>query len=189
MGMSNFTTIATGTFGDWQRDYLYKFIVLEEPKGDPTKGAWADFQAQKGPLLKDDIDLHVEAAPVPDAKVNKIALKREGQTAQFSGKLDSNNTVQLMVVLDEAAINYQYFYAWRQLSGTDADNQALGKEKTIGKVAMLMFETDKETPSRGRALSNVIVTDLGEFPTKRDGDGLLKYPVTIAYDFAGDYPD
>jgi hypothetical protein len=185
--MSNFTTIASGTFGDWQRDYLYKFIILEEPKGDASKGVWADFAGQKGPLLKDDIDLHVEASPVPDSKVAKIALKREGQTAQFSGRLESTNTVKLSVILDEKARNYQYFYAWKQLSGTDANNQALGKEKIIGKVAMLMFHTDKETPGKGRALCHAYVTELGEFPTKRDGQGLLKYDVVIAYDYPEDY--
>jgi hypothetical protein len=186
--MSNFTTIAAGTYGDWQRDYLYKFIVLEEPKGDPAKGAWADFQAQKGPLLKEDIDLHVESAPIPDAKVAKIPLKREGQTAQFSGKLESANTFTITVILDEKGTNYQYFYAWRQLNGTDEHNQALGKAKGIGRVAMLMFKTDKETPSKGRAYNNAFVAELGEFPTKRDADGLLKYNVVFAYDFAEDYP-
>lgn len=191
MGLNNFTSLNSGTFGEWQRDYLFKFIVVAEPSGDATK-TWGNFATNKGKLTlsadKSDLDIYVDQAPIPNSKVAKITKRWMGQDLQFGGKLDSANTVQLTFTMDEECRIYQYLYAWKILSGTDQYAQALVKEDYIGQIALLTYKVDKETAGQGKQLNNAWVASLEDFPTKRDGNGLLTFQATIAYDFATPYP-
>lgn len=173
--IADFTSVNTATFGDWQRDYLYKILVLDEPLAP-------DFAAKKGAMNKEFLDAYCDAVPVPNSKQGIIRRMWAGQWYNGSGRLDSANTVALQVRFDEETLAHQYFSAWSELAGKDVSAASVPKNLYIGNIALLLYKTDKTSVGEGYKLVNAWVSEVSDLGLDKTKDGYLTFTVTIAYD-------
>jgi hypothetical protein len=175
MNIADFTDVNSVTFGDWQRDYLYKLLVTKEPI-DPA------FTASKGGIDKDQIDAYCDAAPLPNSKQNVLKRMWAGKWYNVSSKLDSANTVQLTFRVDEHNLVLKYLSAWHNLSGSDATAASLPKAMYIGEIALLLYKTDKVSVGSGYSLKNAWISEFSDITLDKAKDGIITITVTIAYD-------
>lgn len=175
MQIADFTAVNDTTFGDWQRDYLYKLDVDVEPEAPA-------FATNKGPLDKEAIDAYCDAVPIPSSKQGATRRLFAGQWYMLHGKLDSANTVQLTFRIDTSNKLYQYLYAWRQLAGSDSSAAGTQKALYIGEIRLSLYKTDKTAIGKAYVLKNAWIADLSDFNLDKTKDGVLIFTATVAYD-------
>jgi len=175
MAIADFAEVTTQTFGDWQKDYLYKVIIDTEPTGL--------IAADKGDLEAGAIDAFLDAFPVPQSKVSSQRRRWAGQWWMFSGKLDTQNTVTVTCRYDTGNRLYRYLNAWHELSGTDVEGSQSPKSEYVGKLRLIMYKGDKETPSpTSFELVNAWIPELSDLNLDKTKDSVLTFTATIAFD-------
>jgi hypothetical protein len=175
MQIADFSEVTSVSFGDWQKDYLYKVSILAEPA--------ALASAPKGDLDPQSIDAFLDSFPIPASKVSSQKRRWAGQWFMFSGKLETQNTVQVTCRYDTNNRLYKYLLAWHHLSGNEENAQAVPKSEYIGQIQMLLYKGDKETPSGTYfTLKNVWVPEISDLQLNKANDGLLTFTATLAFD-------
>lgn len=175
MLLTDLSTVNSATFGDWQRDYLFKVLVLSEP----TAPAYAGL---KGSFDKDTLDMFVDSFPLPGSKQNPIRRRWSGNWAMFSGKLESANTFTVRWVYDESNKLYKFLKACHALTGADGTAVAVSKDKYVFDLGLQLYKTDQETPGAGHRFVNTWVSDVSDLELDKTKDGLLMFSATFAYD-------
>jgi len=154
--------------GDWQRDYLYKVSI-----NPPLLAA---------PLLPEDIDIFITDIKAPGSKQKVIKQDFAGQWANFAGPLDSSGMTEATMLVDENGRLYKFLEAWHSLSGDDANASAFPKNQFVGQVTVTLYKTDKSTPVMSIILTGAWIPELGELPTDKTQENLLKVKVVFAFD-------
>jgi len=175
MQIADFTEVNDLTFGDWQRDYLYKVVIVKEP----TAPLYATL---KGGLDVTKLDAYLDSFPIPNSAQTPQKRRWAGQWFMFHGKLSSTNTIQITCRYDESNLLYQFLEAWHQCSGSDATAASASKAEYRGELAILTYKTDKETPSGGYLFKGAWVAELSDLDLAKSKDGLVTFTATIAYD-------
>lgn len=178
MEIADFTAVNDQTFGDWQKDYLYKVVIGTEPTGLALLPL-----SVRGDLNKDAIDAFLDSFPVPQSKVSSQRRRWAGQWWMFSGKLETQNTVQVTCRFDTGNRLYKYLHAWHELSGSNGTAAQLPKGQYVGKIQLIMYKGDKETPSpTSFELVNAWIPELSDFNLDKTKDSILTFTATIAFD-------
>lgn len=175
MQIADLSDVNTQTFGDWQKDYLYKVLILSEPSAP-------GFSSLKGPFNKDTIDVYVEASPLPGSKISVQRRKFQGQVANFPTKLESANTVSFDFYYDESNLLHRFFTACRQLTGADDSAAMVPKDQYVFDIGLVLYKGDKTTAGKAYRLKNAWVADVSDLSLDKTKDGLLKFTVVFAYD-------
>lgn len=177
----DFDDMADTTFGDWQRDYLFKVLILSEPTAP-------EYQSLKGDFDKDTLDLFVESFPLPGSKTGTIRKRRSGIWGMFPSKQESNNSFQVTFNYDEHNRFYRFVHACDRLvnnkngSVGHASGAAVPKSQYVFNLGLALYKTDKETVGQGYKLVNTWVAALDDLPLDKSKDGILSFSVTFAYD-------
>lgn len=175
MQLADLSEVTNETFGDWQRDYFFKVLVLSEPKAP-------DYATLKGSFDPDAIDIFIDAFPLPASKVVTQRKKYCGQWAMFNTKLDSANTVQLTFCYDEKNDIHRFLTACHTLTGADDSAASVPKAQYVFDLGLQLYNTDKVTAGKGYRLHNAWVAELSDLSLDKTKDGLLTFTASIAYD-------
>lgn len=175
MLLTDLSTVNSTTFGDWQRDYLFKVLILSEPTAP-------EYQSLKNGFNKDTIDMFVDSFPLPGSKTGATRRKWGGNWAMFPGKLESANTFSVRWAYDESNGLYRFLKACCTLSGADGTGVAVARDKYLFDLGLQLYKTDQVTPGKGYRFVNTWIPEVGDLELDKTKDGLLMFSATFAYD-------
>jgi len=182
MQIADISEINTETFGDWQRDYLFKVEFETLPKAPR-------FAELAGDIDPASLDLFIESFPVPESKTDTVRKRRSGQWAIFPTKQGAPGSIRINLNYDEHNRAYRLFHACRQLTGnyqgvssSYEDGSAVSKPFYVFNLVLMLYKTDKESIGKGYRLKNAWVSEIDDLALDKTKDGLLPLGVTIAYD-------
>jgi hypothetical protein len=171
MLIQNLTDVA---IGEWAREYLYKFDILEMPPamvGNIPDG-----------FNVDNLDLYCNSIPFPETKTKEIEHKWAGQKGFWAGTTDTSGEVEGIFRFDEPSRCYKFFHRLKQLAGKDESQAQVPKWMYCGSYKFSLYSVDKETILSSWKIGRAWVNNLGQLETDKTKEGILTFKVGIKYD-------
>lgn len=167
--------------GEHQREYLYKMAITKDPV---LSSMIDDYEAMKG-----NLDLYNTKGVFPERASADIELKWAGETYHLTGVDESNKKGTLTFRADEARKIRKFWRQLKELNGSETNQAAYPKAKTMFNMSCWMISTDKETVTDAVTLENTQVLKVGELTPDKEGTGVSTFTVDIVWDRALDEED